>query len=127
MAVSPSDLLLSSGGHIDPDVFDALDNVEAQVSTWLDAAPDGLSDEATRAFAYWRAFSWKASREAHTGSVQVNGVGSVNKTDSQRAVWEHYRDEWRHRYEELRAEEEGEPDPSPPVRSQSVSSNVSWV
>ena len=101
MAVSPPDLLLSSGGHIDPAVFDALDNLKAQLSSWLDAAPDGLSDEAKEAYAYWRAFSWKASREAHTGSVQVNGVGSVNKTDSQRAVWEHYRDEWKSRYERL--------------------------
>ena len=128
MAVTPDNLLTENGGEVYAPFFSAFDNLNAQLQTWIDAAPDGLEDATVEAFAYMRAFRWKALHTAESGgSVSVEGVGSKSNASDQGETWYDLRDYWQSRYDELKAEEEGEPDPTPPLRSQSVSSTTSWV
>jgi len=118
-------LLGENGGHIYRKHFSAFEDLDHQLVAWVRSAPAGLSDDATRAYAYWRAFDWRAGQSAHAPArATVNEVGSQQKTDVQRQEWQRKRDYWRSEYERRKADPPG---PNFRRRSQSVSSNVGWV
>ena len=128
MAVTPNDLKGAKGGALYESVFTGLDNFDAQLQAWIDGAPSDASDETVKAYANKEAFAWKVQHESLTGSsVSKEGVGSISKDKDQRNTWRDLMEKWERIYDERRAEEEGEPDPTPPLRSQSVSSTTSWV
>ena len=124
MAVTTNSLTQPQG-ELEPSVFSEADDFNAYLSGWLEAAPDDLSDEATAAYVYMRAFEWQAeSLAARPAREDVDDAASLQHTDQQREHWQRKAAYWRSRYEEA---DEDEDTGTPPVRSQSVSSSVSWV
>ena len=124
MAVTTNDLTQPQG-ELEPSVFSEIDDFNAYLTGWLDAAPAGLSDGATRATVYARAYQWKAenlaSRPAQEG---VDGASSISHTDQQRAHWQQKADYWEAQSRTLDSDETNDPQP---VRSQTVSTTTSWV
>lgn len=119
-------LLGENGGHVYRAHFADLDDVEGQLTAWVEAAPSNVSDSAARAYAYWRAFDWRAERAAHEpGQLSVSDVGSQQKTEDQREDWRRKRNYW---WDEYRRRKSGnDTDSNTAARSQSVPSRVSWA
>jgi hypothetical protein len=119
-------LLGENGGHIYRKHFSGLEDLDHQLVAWVGAAPADLSDDATRTYAYWRAFDWRAEHAAHEPAMHsVNAVGSEQTTQDQREKWRRKRDYWWAEYE--RRKKDDGTDAGRAARSQSVPSQVSWV
>jgi len=119
-------LLGENGGYIYRAHFADLDDVEGQLTAWVEAAPSDASDSVARAYAYWRAFDWRAEHAAHQPAMHsVNAVGSEQATQDQREDWRRKRDYWWAEYE--RRKNDDGTDAGRAARSQSVPSRVRWV
>lgn len=113
MAVRPGDLT-APYGELEKSNFASITLAE-YVHTWLEQARAKTGKEdAQKAFVYWKAYAWKARREADAyARKNVNDVGGSSKTDTQRQHWQDLASYWKAEFErltdDLRADQEFEP------------------